>query len=117
MLPEGARPSPPASWAARSLMMSPKRLLVTMTSNWLGSRMSSMARVSMKRWRESISGYSARTDLKTRCQRSPAKVMALDLSDMQRRSGLGEEDRVGETLALTPGAQPGVAVPREWLRA
>src|SRR5208283_5229484 len=47
MLADGARPSPPASWAARSLMMSPKRLQVTMTSNWLGSRTSSMARVSM----------------------------------------------------------------------
>ena len=59
-----------------------------MTSNWRGSRTSSMAKVSMYRWRESTSGYSARTDLKVRCQRPWAKVMALDLSAMQRRRGL-----------------------------
>ena len=47
MLPEGARPRPPASCEVRSLMMSPKRLLVTMTSNWRGSRTTSIARVSI----------------------------------------------------------------------
>src|SRR5438552_13701616 len=85
MFPEGARPSPPASCAPRSLMMSPKRLHVTMTSNWLGSRTISIASVSMYKWRESTSAYSWRTCLKTRCQRSWAKVMALDLSLMHTR--------------------------------
>ena len=46
-----------------------------------------------------MSGYSARTALKMRCQRSPAKVMALDLSDMQRRRsfvGAGVVEGVAE---------------------
>ena len=66
-------------------MMSPKRLQVTMTSNWPGSRTISIARASIYKWRDSIFAYSWRTSLKTRCQRSWAKVMAFDLSLMHTR--------------------------------
>src|SRR5258707_465110 len=38
MLPLAAMPRPPCRPAARSVMMSPNMLLVTMTSNWRGSR-------------------------------------------------------------------------------
>ncbi|MDT4885049.1 hypothetical protein FQZ97_1212480 [compost metagenome] len=37
MLPDAARPMPPVMAAARSVMMSPKRLSVTMTSKRAGS--------------------------------------------------------------------------------
>src|SRR5205809_1066486 len=87
MFPEGARPSPPASCAPRSLRMSPKRLQVTMTSNCRGSRTISIASVSIKRWRDSMSAYSWRTSLKTRCHRPCAKVMALDLSLVKQLHG------------------------------
>jgi hypothetical protein len=36
MLPLAAMPMPPTSWAPRSVMISPKRFVVTMTSNQSG---------------------------------------------------------------------------------
>ena len=48
-------PSPPCNPAARSVMMSPNMLLVTITSNWRGSRTI---------WVQSASTYSAGRDLR-----------------------------------------------------
>src|SRR2546426_3800345 len=76
MFADGARPRPPASCAPRSLMMSPKRLQVTMTSNWLGSRTISIASVSMYKWCESTSVYSRRTCLKTRSEEHTSELQS-----------------------------------------
>jgi hypothetical protein len=46
-LPEAAIPSPPCSAPPMSVMMSPKRLFVTITSNCAGSCTSSIASASM----------------------------------------------------------------------
>src|SRR6202158_1189979 len=51
MFPEGAIPMPPMSSAVRSDRMSPNRLPVTMTSNWVGSFTSCIAAASTKRCR------------------------------------------------------------------
>ena len=61
-------------------MMSPNMLLVTITSNWRGSRTICMQSASTYMCCAVIFGYSALTSLKTRCHRPPAWVMALDLS-------------------------------------
>ena len=52
----GAIPSPPTRPEHRSDKMSPKRLVVTITSNWFGSRTSCIAMLSTIRSSNSISG-------------------------------------------------------------
>src|SRR5215472_12558511 len=59
MLPLAAMPSPPCNAAPRSVMISPNRLFVTITSNWLGSRTICAHRASTYMCWDLISGYSA----------------------------------------------------------
>src|ERR1019366_1281748 len=83
ILPLAAIPSPPCRPAARSVMMSPNMLLVTMTSNWRGSRTICMQSASTYMCCAMICGYSPLTSLNTRCHRPPAWVMAFDLSHIR----------------------------------
>ena len=53
---EGSMPIEPLSMAASSLRMSPKRLLVSSTSNWRGLRTSCMAALSTYMWLSSTPG-------------------------------------------------------------
>src|SRR6266849_2849024 len=80
MFAEGAMPMPPTNSAVRSERMSPNRLPVTRTSNWLGSLTSCIAHASTRRCRVFILGCAAATDFQRSCQSPPAKVMAFDLS-------------------------------------
>ena len=56
MLAEGSMPIEPVSIAASSLRMSPKRLVVTSTSNCFGLRMSCIAQLSTYKCESSTSG-------------------------------------------------------------
>ena len=56
-------PTEPVIWLASSERMSPKRFSVTITSNWLGSRIICMDALSTYMWRSSTSGYSSATAL------------------------------------------------------
>src|SRR5207244_8560906 len=78
-------PNPPCNPAARSVMMSPNMLLVTMTSNCRGSRTICRQSASTYMCSEVICGYSRATSSNVRCHRLPAWVMAFDLSHMSTR--------------------------------
>jgi hypothetical protein len=79
MLPLAARPMPPAIAAARSVMMSPKRLSVTMTSNRQGSVARKIVAASTCWYAVSTSGNSAPTSSTVRRHRCPACVRTLCL--------------------------------------
>src|SRR2546426_12214471 len=79
MLPDGASPRPPASCAPKSLIMSPKRLQVTMTSNWLGSRTISIARLAIYKWRGSVPECYGRRYLQTGCRTASTELFACAL--------------------------------------
>ncbi len=82
MLPDAAMPRPPCSAPPMSVMMSPNRLLVTITWYCPGSFTRNMASASMY-WCEAVMpGYSAATSLYTRCHRAWPCCMALLLSAM-----------------------------------
>ena len=72
MLPLAARPMPPVMAAARSVMMSPKRLSVTITSNRAGRWPGRSSRRRRAGSRCSTSGNSAPTSSTVRRQRWPA---------------------------------------------
>ena len=63
MFPLAAMPRPPCKPAARSVMMSPNMLLVTITSNWRGSRTICMQSASTYMCCAVICGYSPLTSL------------------------------------------------------
>ena len=57
-VPAGGHPEPALQPAARSVMMSPNMLLVTITSNWRGSRTICMQSASTYMCSGLICGYS-----------------------------------------------------------
>ena len=84
---DGSMPIEPVSIAAASDRMSPKMLLVTMTSNCLGARISSIAAASTKRWVSSTSGYCAPTRVTTSrqsCITSSTLALSTEQSFLRR---------------------------------
>ena len=79
MLAEPPRPTEPVISAAMSLMMSPYRLGVTMTSKMPGSLASLALPMSMMKWFFSMSGYSAPISSKTLWNRPSVSFMMLSL--------------------------------------
>ena len=98
-VPAGGHAEAALQPAARSVMMSPNMLLVTITSNWRGSRTICMQSASTYMCSGLICGYSPLTSLNTRCHRPPAWVMAFDLSHIRTRLR-GVPSSFGVTFAI-----------------
>ena len=104
MLPEAAMPSPPCSAPPISVMMSPNKLLVTITWYWAGILHQEHRQRIDVLVRGRNAKMSAATARKTRCQSACPCGMALLLSAMQtlvrpweavysRHGGRSGEDR------------------------
>ena len=76
-------PSEPVSIEASSDRMSPNRLSVTITSNWLGARRSCMASASAYMWLSSTSAYFSLWSLVASSRHSTPLCMTLAFSDEQ----------------------------------
>ena len=76
---DGSRPSEPATTAASSLRMSPKRLSVTTTSKSVGAIARRMANASTYMWCSVTSGYSRPTAV-TACRHTRDVSSTLALS-------------------------------------
>ena len=80
---EGSMPSEPVSIEASSDRMSPNRLSVTITSNWLGERSSCMASASAYMWLSATSEYFSLCSLVASSRHSTPVCMTLAFSEEQ----------------------------------